>query len=406
MHLATSHHLYTSSAFDYCCLSTQYDRGEVCQIQSGSSIFLSHAKVPLARGEFSQGVVMMLYIQNWQPRINIGEPVLTEKCGVFQICFIQKQVNTENFTIMKTSLLSIRTSSFLVVLLLTLMALSINAQNTQKGFSFQGFARDFDGAAYSSSNITAQFTISPSGEATVAYTETQSLTTDAYGVFNAIIGAEAPVDFAALDFSAKNYKMKVEVKVTGGDYVTISDSELLAVPYAKAANRAVRADNGTPPGTVISFAGANAPAGYLVCDGSTVSSTTYPELYAAIGTLWGGDATNFNLPDLRGQFLRGQDDGAGVDPDAADRVDSDGNTVGDVVGSYQEDTFQDHAHGFGAEGCCGSGRATLFLGGADDAFVNGFTTWETSTVLSDPAIRSNELESRSKNAYVLYVIKY
>lgn len=57
---------------------------------------------------------------------------------------------------------------------------------------------------------------------------------------------------------------------------------------------------GNPPGTIIDFAGAAAPAGYLVCDGSAVSRTTYANLFAAVGVLWGnGDGvTTFNLPSL------------------------------------------------------------------------------------------------------------
>lgn len=64
----------------------------------------------------------------------------------------------------------------------------------------------------------------------------------------------------------------------------------------------------SPVGSVIAFAGATAPAGYIVCDGSAVSRTTYAALFAAIGNTWGtGDgSTTFNLPDFRGQFLRGQ----------------------------------------------------------------------------------------------------
>jgi microcystin-dependent protein len=56
-----------------------------------------------------------------------------------------------------------------------------------------------------------------------------------------------------------------------------------------------------PTGTILDFAGATAPAGYMVCDGSAVSRTTFAALFAVIGTVWGaGDGTNtFNLPDFR-----------------------------------------------------------------------------------------------------------
>jgi microcystin-dependent protein len=57
------------------------------------------------------------------------------------------------------------------------------------------------------------------------------------------------------------------------------------------------------PGTITMFAGPNPPTGWLKCDGSPVSRTTYSALFAAIGTYWGvGDnSTTFNIPDLRGR---------------------------------------------------------------------------------------------------------
>ena len=61
------------------------------------------------------------------------------------------------------------------------------------------------------------------------------------------------------------------------------------------------------PGEIKAFAFASPPTGYLICDGSAVSRVTYVELFTNIGTVWGvGDgSTTFNLPDLRGQHLRG-----------------------------------------------------------------------------------------------------
>lgn len=63
----------------------------------------------------------------------------------------------------------------------------------------------------------------------------------------------------------------------------------------------------TPAGTIISYGGTNAPEGYLKCEGQAVSRTEYSKLFDAIGTIYGsGDGnTTFNVPDLRGEFLRG-----------------------------------------------------------------------------------------------------
>jgi microcystin-dependent protein len=64
-----------------------------------------------------------------------------------------------------------------------------------------------------------------------------------------------------------------------------------------------------PPGTVTMFAGATAPTGWHVCDGSALSRFVYPDLFAAIGTTYGaGDGVNtFNLPNLKGRVPVGAD---------------------------------------------------------------------------------------------------
>jgi len=70
-----------------------------------------------------------------------------------------------------------------------------------------------------------------------------------------------------------------------------------------------------PAGAVEYFARQTAPTGWIKADGSVVSRTQYADLFAAVGTVFGtGDgSTTFNLPDLRGEFIRGYDDGRGID---------------------------------------------------------------------------------------------
>lgn len=68
------------------------------------------------------------------------------------------------------------------------------------------------------------------------------------------------------------------------------------------------------PGQLVESASATIPAGFLLCDGSAVSRTTYSALFAAIGTVWGvGDgSTTFNVPDLRGRATIGSGTGSGL----------------------------------------------------------------------------------------------
>ena len=108
-----------------------------------------------------------------------------------------------------------------------------------------------------------------------------------------------------------------------------------------------------PPGSIIAFGGApeNVPNGWRLCDGSPARSADHPRLFAGIGTAWGAGLndsdpeTDFNLPDLRGRFLRGVDGGAGVDPDRVFRtVSALGGNTGDQVGTQQGDTYASHNH--------------------------------------------------------------
>jgi microcystin-dependent protein len=75
------------------------------------------------------------------------------------------------------------------------------------------------------------------------------------------------------------------------------------------------------------------PSGYLKCNGAAVSRTTYADLFAIVGTAHGaGDGSStFNVPDLRGEFVRGWDDSRGVDS-------------GRNFGSAQSDQNQQHNH--------------------------------------------------------------
>jgi len=66
-----------------------------------------------------------------------------------------------------------------------------------------------------------------------------------------------------------------------------------------------------PAGSISMYAGSTAPTGYLLCDGSAVSRTTYADLFTAIGTTYGtGDgSTTFNVPNVKGKVPVGRDSG-------------------------------------------------------------------------------------------------
>jgi microcystin-dependent protein len=175
--------------------------------------------------------------------------------------------------------------------------------------------------------------------------------------------------------------------------------------------------NVTPPGVVVAFAGTTVPAGWLLCDGSAVSRTTYAGLFGVIGiTHGGGDGTTtFNVPDYRGRFLRGVDGDAGVDPDTASRTapqagnsavtGGQGNT-GDSVGSVEADQFAAHQHNI----CTGSGAAPSpypFSGWSSllwsaNIYTTGHNQGESANVMDYGGGGS---ETRPKNVNVNYIIK-
>ena len=83
------------------------------------------------------------------------------------------------------------------------------------------------------------------------------------------------------------------------------------------------------PGTTVLWCAPVVPAGYLELAGQAISRTTYSALFALFGTTYGSGngSTTFNLPDLRGEFVRGWDHGIGIDS-------------GRTLGSHQDDAIQ------------------------------------------------------------------
>jgi microcystin-dependent protein len=150
-----------------------------------------------------------------------------------------------------------------------------------------------------------------------------------------------------------------------------------------------------PAGAIIMYGGTAAPSGYLICDGTSYLRTAQPSLFAAIGTAYGAaDGTHFNVPDFRGLFPRGVDNGAGNDPDTLTRTAANpGGNTGDNVGSYEADQFAAHNHSI----------TTAFNSNAADGWAtsaNGTGGLHTMTTLN-----AGGSETRPKNLYVNFIIK-
>jgi microcystin-dependent protein len=212
---------------------------------------------------------------------------------------------------------------------------------------------------------------------------------------------------------------------------SLGNQRLLTVPFSQRSARAYAAAPGSeldarltetqsmvvPVGTISAFAGATSPAGWLRCDGRALRTVDYPRLAAVIQTTWGNGSTgsnggppeiagaDFNLPDLRGRFLRGTDQGTGRDPDSSLRTSSSaGGNSGPLLGSTQDDAFQGHAHNFSRTNYIPSSP-----GGGPNWVVQNPPY--SSVASGDPIASSfgsprNSYETRPKNASVEFIIRY
>ncbi|AIY42995.1 Phage tail fiber protein [Collimonas arenae] len=150
---------------------------------------------------------------------------------------------------------------------------------------------------------------------------------------------------------------------------------------------AMQTANAAPVGEVAYFASAALHAGWLKANGAAVSRTTYADLFAAIGTIYGaGDGNKtFHLPDLRGEFIRGFDDGRGID-------------VGRTFGSGQAEDFRLHNHGpSGIVSASGSVAGSVDAGIA----LGGSNFWKSTTTAA-----TGGTETRPRNLALLACIKY
>lgn len=147
-------------------------------------------------------------------------------------------------------------------------------------------------------------------------------------------------------------------------------------------------------GMVQMFANTTVPTGWLECDGTAVSRTTYATLFAAIGTAYGvGDGSStFTLPDMRGEFPRGWDNSRGVDS-------------GRGIGTSQGDQMEAHNHAL--RGNSGGAINVLFNESPVIAGIQnlggGFSN--STATIQNTGGTSNSGENRPRNVALMFCIK-
>jgi microcystin-dependent protein len=143
------------------------------------------------------------------------------------------------------------------------------------------------------------------------------------------------------------------------------------------------AGGGVPAGSVIYHAANTPPTDFIKANGAAISRTTYSDLFTAIGTTFGvGDGSStFNVPDLRGEFMRGWDDSRGIDS-------------GRSFGSAQADEFESHTHSL-------TGNTSITAASSNVGGVGG-----TTYIYSSPTGATGGSETRPRNIALLACIKY
>ena len=187
------------------------------------------------------------------------------------------------------------------------------------------------------------------------------------GTFNVVTGKLA-INATAVTSTAAELNL-LDGDTSVGSSITVADADGVVVNDGGTMKSVPASDFRTyilPAGSVIPYAGTSAPTGFLFCDGSSVSRSTYAALFAVIGTEYGtpDDGSTFKLPDLRGRVVAGKDDMGGSSANSL--TDEAGGLNGDTLGgtggseTHTLTTAQlaSHTHSFSGSG---STTAMTFL---------------------------------------------
>lgn len=187
-------------------------------------------------------------------------------------------------------------------------------------------------------------------------------------------------------------------------------------------------DSSFPTGSIVQFAGTTAPTGWALCYGQAISRSTYSALFSVIGTTYGsGDgSTTYNVPDLRGRVVAGQDDMGGTSANRLTGLSGgiDGDVLGGTGGSESHtlttEELADHKHWlFTAENAGTNGTSTVnatssqqiaivgVSGGSITAYnMTGVSTAATVGLTSDPTTANGVAHNIVQPTIVLnYIIK-
>ena len=274
------------------------------------------------------------------------------------------------------------------------VALALGAcTNVSSAYSFANGVSVNTSASYRVSNSAYGVTNVAYGAANAVFYKTNS----AYATVNAAYGAANSKVNTVNGIATGTFNVQGTHRVDG-NVVVYGSSNTFEIRNGQIYINGVLW-NPTPVATVIYSASQDVPVGYLYADGSAVSRTTYSDLFSAVGTTYGpgNGSTTFNLPDLRGVFPRGWDDGKDLDPDR-------------VFGSYQGDgvgplgiSDPGHTHTVKHSDSISGGAGGGFVGGGSPYYDTQNPTGASTTGVS---ITGTIDETRPKNVALKPYIKY
>jgi len=211
--------------------------------------------------------------------------------------------------------------------------------------------------------------------------------------------------------------------VNGGFMQTDGNGQLSFQPISPVPTGVIFALPDTQAGGNTGYESDGIPTGYKHCNGDAISRSTFSALFAVIGTTYGaGDGSStFNLPDLRGRFIRGVNtSNSGDDPNRAiGNLQSDDNkshthnlntttSTHNITGNVRKisETFAGAGTTSGVFSKLGNQDAPFTPGGPDTSSTGGFSINATHSHTINANTNSHGSESRPKNIAMMYIIKF
>lgn len=229
----------------------------------------------------------------------------------------------------------------------------------------------------------------PGADITIMAPDVSAVNGVTYGIYN---GSGASIRVIEGINSNNLLVPSSTLTLENGDFVDLMQRRISATNLQFVVQTLRRFNDYVPSGSVQAFAMSSPPSGWLACNGAAVSQTTYARLFALLGTtydyLGNPGAGNFRLPDLRGEFVRGWDNGRGVD-------------TGRTFGTAQAGEIQAHNHQFSGNNRVGI-SSTAYGSNATLA-ANMLAGSPTTAPISD---NTGGGETRPRNVALLYCIKY